>query len=248
MTSRLPARALCAALLVPAALFLRCGPSDKPAAASAELAFVKQAVGRQLTSRMDLLSGQIAAFAGVVAADREFSMKLFVDKDRSAPEVTELAQKYLGPMALSVLSITDSQYVILSCGHFPANTGTVFSVARNLAAAPAFVMDNVKGENVLTLQAKARFTILDTAVFFACGGIAVGRDFCAGLACWPGYSVLVKKGAMVIGMDNVESISEVKGDTILLNNRAYPAASIPLPYAGEGDAPALLVVSNKPLR
>jgi hypothetical protein len=239
--------ALSVALCAAAMPFLSCRLPWQQTTPPAELAFVKQAVERQLAGRMDLLSGQIAAFAGVVAADREFSMKLFVDKDRSAPEVTEIAQKYLGPMALSVLSLTDSQYVILSCGHFPANTGTVFPAAGKLSVAPSFVMDNVKGENVLTLQAKARFTILDTAVFFACGGVIVGKDFLSRLACWPGYSVFVKKGASVIGMDKVESISEVKGDTILLNNRAYFAAAIPLPYAGDGDPPALLVVSDKPL-
>ena len=230
-----------------AALLLGCrSPKSQADGVSPELAFVKQAVEQQLANQMDLLSRQISGFAGVAAADREFSMKLLVDKDKSAPEVTEIAQRYLTPMALSILSITDSQYVILSCGHFPANTGTVFSAARSLGATPAFIADNVKGETVLTLQAKARFTILDTAVFYACGGLTVGKDFLARLVCWPGYSILVKKGTTVIGMERVESISEVKDNTILLNNTAYPAVSISLPYAGDGDPPALIVVSNKP--
>jgi hypothetical protein len=233
--------------LASAALLPGCrSPKSQAGGVSPELAFVKQAAEQQLANQMDLLSRQIGGFAGVVAADREFSMKLLVDKDKSAPEVTEIAQRYLAPMALSILSITDSQYVILSCGHFPANTGTVFSAARSLGATPAFIADNVKGETVLTLQAKARFTILDTAVFYACGGLTVGKDFLARLVCWPGYSILVKKGATVIGMERVESISEVKDNTILLNNTAYPAVSISLPYAGDGDPPALIVVSNKP--
>ncbi len=232
-----------------ALLLLLCGsPENRAPSSSAELAFVKQAVERQLSMQTDLISRQIAAFAGVAAADREFAMKLLVDRDRSAPEVTEIAGRFLAPMALSILSITDSQYVILSCGHFPANTGTVFVAARKLGALPAFIVDNVKGENVLTLQAKARFAILDTAVFFACGGIAVEKDLLPRLSCWPGYSVFVKKGATVIGKDSVESISDVRGDTILVNNKVYPAASIPLPYAGDGDAPMLIVVSTKPIQ
>jgi hypothetical protein len=150
-------------------------------------------------------------------------------------------------MALSVLSITDSQYVILSCGHFPANTGTVFSSARKLAAAPAFIMDNVKGENVLTLQAKAGFKILD-ASFFACGGMAVNADFLSAFTCWPGYSVFIKQGKTIIGMEKVESISDIKDNAILLNNVEYPAAVIPLPYTGDGDAPVCIVMSAKPCK
>jgi hypothetical protein len=232
------------------ALFLfACGSPKKQAAGpSPELLLVKQSVERQLSDRMDMLSRQIAAFATVTAADREFGMKLLVDKDRSAPEVTEIAQRFLAPMALSILSITDSQYVILSCGHFPANTGTVFATARKLGAQPAFIVDNVKGESVLTLQAKTRFTLLDTAVFFACGGIAVEKDLLPSLACWPGYSVFVKQGSTVIGKSNVESISDVRGDSILVNNKAYPAAALALPYAGDGDQPILIVASNKPIQ
>ncbi len=230
------------------ALFSRCQPRQKPAdASSAELSVVREAVERQLSNQMDMVLRQVGGFAAVVAADREFSMKLLVDNDKSAPEVTEIAPRYLAPMAFSILSITDSQYVILSCGHFPANTGTIFSAARSLGATPAFIMDNVKGESVLTLQAKARFTILDTAVFFACGGLTVGKDFLSRLAVWPGYSLLVKQGKTVIGMEKVESISDVKDGSVLLNNVAYPAASIALPYAGEGDAPALILISNKPV-
>ncbi len=230
------------------ALLSQCrSPEKQTAAPSAELAFVKQAVEKQLSNQMDLVLCQMGGFAAVVAADREFSMKLLVDNDKSAPEVTEIAQRYLAPMAFSILSVTDSQYVILSCGHFPANTGTVFSAARSLGATPAFIMDNVKGQSVLTLQAKARFTILDTAVFFACGGLTVGKDFLSRLVCWPGYSILLKQGKTVIGMEKVESISDIKDGSVLLNNTAYPAASITLPYAGEGDAPSLIVISNTPV-
>jgi hypothetical protein len=210
-----------------------------------ELAFVKQSVEKQIASQMDLVAAQLAGFAAVVAGDREFSMKLLVEKDKSAPEVTEIAQRYLGPMALSILSITDSQYILLSCGHFPANAGSAFESARMLGDKPAFIMDNVKGETVLTLQSKARFKILD-AVFYACGGTIAGKDFLARLTCWPGYSILIKQGATVLGMEKVESISDIKDSTILLNNARYPAASIVLPFAGTGDAPLCIIMSDKP--
>ena len=210
-----------------------------------ELAFVKQSVEHQISSQMDLIAAQLAGFAAVVAGDREFSMKLLVEKDKSAPEVTELAQRYLGPMALSILSITDSQYVLLSCGHFPANAGSTFESARILGDKPAFIIDNVKGETVLTLQSKVRFKILD-AVFYACGGMAAGKDFLGRLTCWPGYSIIIKQGATVLGMEKVESISDIKDSTMLLNNTRYPAASITLPFAGTGDAPQCIIMSDKP--
>lgn len=249
MTSN-PVRLFFAVLIVFAGLLLsRCQSQKRPnESSSVELAFVKQAIERQISNQMDLVQRQMAGFAGVVATDREFSMKLLVDNDKSAPEITEITQRYLAPMALQILSITDSQYVILSCGHFPVNTGTVFSAARRLGATPAFIMDNVKGESVLTLQTKIRFTILDTAVFFVCGGMTVEKDFLSRLVCWPGYSIFIKQGKTVVGMEKVESISDVKDGSILLNNKAYPAEVINLPYVGEGDVPSLIVISNRPIR
>jgi hypothetical protein len=220
-------------------------PQNQNEQAYKELAFVKQSVEQQINSQTDCIARQIAGFAAVVAGDREFSMKLLVEKEKSASEVTEIAQRYLAPMALSILSITDSQYVLLSCGHFPANAGSVFESARMLGDKPAFIIDNVKGEAVLTLQSKVRFKILD-AVFYACGGMVVGKDFLARLTCWPGYSILIKQGKTVLGMEKVESISDVKDSTILLNNVRYPAAAITLPFAGASDVPLCVIMSNKP--
>jgi hypothetical protein len=231
-----------------AACFFTCqSPRKQNEQTNKELAFVKQAVEQQINSQMDCIARQIAGFSAVVAGDRDFSMKLIVEKEKSAPEVTEIAQRYLAPMALSILSITDSQYVLLSCGHFPANAGSVFESASILGDKPAFIMDNVKGATVLTLQSKVRFKILD-AVFFACGGMTADKDFLARLTCWPGYSILIKQGTTVLGMEKVESISDIKDSTILLNNVRYPVAAIALPFAGTGDAPLCIVMSNKPCK
>jgi hypothetical protein len=212
-----------------------------------EISLVKQSVERQLNVRLDLISRQIAGFATTAASDRDFSMKLLVENERSAPEVTETAQRYMSAMALPLLSITDSQHVLLSCGQFAASTGTVSAAAAALGEKPAFIMDNVKGETVLTVQAKTRFKILDAA-FFACGGTTVGREFLSSLACGAGYAVFIKQGKAIIGMDNVESISDIRDNTMLLNNKEYPAAAITLPYIGEGDAPVLIIISNTPLK
>jgi hypothetical protein len=47
-------------------------------------------------------------------------------------------------------------------------------------------------------------------------------------------------------MEKVESISDIKDSTMLLNNTRYPAASITLPFAGTGDAPQCIIMSDKP--
>jgi len=71
------------------------------------------------------------------------------------------------PMGLSMLEITDSQHVLLSCGQFPANAGTSVADKETLLNDKGiYVDDNVKGQKVLTLQANIRFKILD-AVFIA---------------------------------------------------------------------------------
>jgi hypothetical protein len=230
-----------------AVIFLcRCQPTgQRNTPVLSELALVKQNVEQQLAVLMDGIAQQVAGFAGVVASDREFSMKMLVDKDKSAPEVTDMAQKYLAPMALTTLSVTDSHYVLLSCGHFPANAGTVFEAARLLGEKPAFIMDNVKGQTMLTLQAKSRFKILDS-VFFACGGLIADSGFLSKFTCWPGYSIFITQGKSIIGREHVESISGIINNTILLNNVTYPATAITLPFDGTGEAPVLTIICNKP--
>ena len=192
---------------------------------------------------------QVASFARTVASDRDFSMKVLVDKDRSASEVTDIAPRYMEPMALSLLSIVNSRDTILSCGQFPASAGGPSAVAGSLGDSAAFAMDNLKGVMVLTLQAKTRFTILDS-VFFAIGGVVVDQNFCSRFSLPQGYRLLCKQGGTVIGApggQHVESISDVKDNVIVLNNASYPAISIVLPYVGSGSAPCLIVIADKPL-
>jgi hypothetical protein len=205
-----------------------------------QLELVKQSVERQCRSRMEELGRQAAGFAAAAANDRDFSMKLLVDKDRSAPEVTDIARRYSDPMDCPLLSVTDSQYVLLSCSQFPASVGTASAAARLLGDGPAFLLDNVKGKTLLTLQAKARFSILDSH-YFACAGRIVDERFVAGIFFPPQFWLIIKQGKTVLGMDHVEMISDIKDGTILINNRPYQAASFVLPFAGEGEPPLFIV-------
>jgi hypothetical protein len=230
---------------LPLALFIHCSPGSAKDRAVAGLLSVKKQVETQLKNRADGLAGQVAAFSRVIAVDRDFSMKVLVDKDRSAPEVTELAPRYMEPMALSMLSIVNNHDTILSCGQFPASAGGPSSAAALPDSAFCFVMDNVKGRAVLTLQSRARFTILDAA-FYAIGGVVVDDKFCAALVLPPGYRLFCKQGGAVIGMENVESISDVKDNAIVINNKTYPAVALSLPYAGVGNRPCFVIISDSP--
>lgn len=239
----LPARlALCCA----AALLLCCSSRSAKDKAISDLLPVKKQVETQLKTMTDGLTSQIAAFSRAVAGDRDFSMKVLVEKDRSAQEVTDIAPRYMEPMALSVLSIVNSRDTILSCGQFPASAGGPSPVAGLLGSSAAFVMDNVKGPTVLTLQAKERFAILDS-VFYAIGGLIVDANFCSRFSLPQGYRLLCKQGAAVIGLEHVESISDVKDNMIALNNVSYPAVSIALPFSGSGSPPSLIIIPDKPL-
>jgi len=55
-------------------------------------------VEKQVLDKSFHLSDQLGAFSRVVAADREFSMKLLVENNRSAPEITEITSRFMEPM------------------------------------------------------------------------------------------------------------------------------------------------------
>jgi hypothetical protein len=224
-----------------------CKHAPKIDFAKQELFDVGQYVEKQVFDKSLHLSDQLSAFSRVVAADREFSMKLLVENNRSAPEVTEAAPRFMEPMGLSMLEIADSQHVLLSCGQFPANTGT--SVADKealLNEKGVFIDDNVKGQKVLTLQANVRFKILD-AGFYCTGGLVVDENFVSRMSPGNGFRLLLKQGQKVMGMDNVESISDVKDSTIIINNKTYQAMSFALPFAGQGDPPSCILINENAL-
>jgi hypothetical protein len=224
-----------------------CKHAPKIDYAKQELFDMGHYVEKQVLDKSLHLSDQLGAFSRVVAADREFSMKLLVENNRSAPEITEAAPRYMEPMGLSVLEIADSQHVLLSCGQFPANAGT--SVADKealLTDKGVFIEDNVKGQKVLTIQANIRFKILD-AGFYCTGGLVVDENFVSRLSPGNGFKLLLKRGQSVMGMQNVESISDVKDSTIIINNKTFQAMSIAIPFAGQGDAPSCILINETAL-
>jgi hypothetical protein len=224
-----------------------CKKAPKIDYAKQELFDMGHYVEKRITDQSLHLSDQLNAFSRVVAADREFSMKLLVENNRSAPEVTEAAPRYMEPMGLSMLEIADSQHVLLSCGQFPANVGTSAADKEALLNDKGvFVEDNVKGQKVLTLQANIRFKILD-AGFYCSGGFVVDENFVSRMSPGNGFRLLLKQGQRVMGMDNVESISEVMDSAIIVNNKTYQAMSFALPFVGPGDAPSCILINEHAL-
>jgi hypothetical protein len=232
--------AIMAALIVSS-----CKPPAKQVGAHDELFALKALIEKQIKNDARRISEQLVAFSKVAAADRDFPMKLFVEGNRSAPEVTDFTHRFMEPMGLSLLAIADSSQTILSCAQFPANTGTTIAGnAAMLGEEAQFVYDNVKGQKVLTLQAKVRFRILDT-LFYCIGGRIVDDAFISERSPGNGYTLILKMGPKVLGTNNAQSIADITDSTIAMNGIVYPAVFISLPFAGQGETPKFILLSEK---
>ncbi len=234
---------LCAA--ASACAVFSCKPPARQAGPHEELFALKALIEKQIRTEARRISEQLTAFSRVAAADRDFPMKLFVEGNRSAPEVTDFTQRFMEPMGFSLLEIADSSQTILSCAQFPASTGTkIADNAALLGDEARFVYDNVKGQKVMTLQAKVRFRILDT-LLYCLGGRIVDEAFVAQWSPGSGYKLIYNIGNTVFGATGAPSDSDITDSTAALGGVVYPAVRISLPYAGQGDAPALILISEK---
>jgi hypothetical protein len=225
-------------------LVASCKPPQQ-AGSYEELSILKTVIEKQIQNEARRITEQLAAFSKVAAADRDFPMKLFVEGNRSAPEVTDLTHRFMEPMGFSLLEIADSSQTLLSCAQFPASTGS--KVAENLATLgedARFVYDNVKGQKMLTLQGRVTFRILDT-LLFCLGGRIVDDAFVSGLSPQNGFRLLLKLGDKVLGPNGASAVSDIKDSTVTVGATAYPAVKIPLSFVGRGEAPVLLLLSEK---
>jgi hypothetical protein len=211
--------------------------------AAVELAAAKESVTKRLQELSRDIAERLAAFSDEVGSDQLFSLRLLVENNRSSPEVAQKAGRFLKPMGFTLLDVTDSAFVILSSGEFPASAGqNVSQKVKLLADEPKILEDNIVGQKVLTFQAKHTFLIAGSIPFYALGGVTVDERFHEGLSPRSGVRVLLKQGTEVVGMASVRTISEVKNGKVIINDKEYPAFETPLPYAGSGDAPRLIIV------
>jgi hypothetical protein len=212
-----------------------------------QLAMTSTTVDRSVKNISDRLRDQLTGFCTTVAEDRDFAMKLIVEQDASAPEVSEIAARYIGAMGFSFLDIIDANATILSSGHFPAYAGSRNEKKKTMRDSVATVMvENSKGTDVLTLQVRIPFTCAGT-ILSAIGGIVIDSSFVATLIPYDGVLVVIKKGNTVTGMPSVESMSELKDNHLIINNQSWLAAQLPLPWSGETEQPALIVLLEEPV-
>ncbi len=192
------------------------------------------------------LVSQLSGFCLTVADDRDFAMKLIVEKDYSAPEVADIATRHMKAMGFAFLEVTDSDYRILSSGHFPASAGNRAKGKKELPEGSAsYILDNIKGTRVLSLQVKIPFSCTGAALY-AFGGIRADSVLIARLRPHDGIQVLLEHDGGVLGMDGVETMSEIKDNTIFINDKPWLASSLTLPRADEGNRLSLILLMEKP--
>jgi len=213
-----------------------------------ELIGARQAVEKRLNDISQDIAGRLAAFGQETAADQLFALRLIAENNPSSPEVAGKAGEFMAPMGLAFLSIVDSAGTILSSGHFPASRGDRMPAEafNRLADEPRLVEDlTAAGKQTLSLQARSAFMVADSIKFYALGGAVIDEAFLAKLSPMPDVKVLLRRGGDVKGMEGVKTMSEVNDGAVLINGTKYPAFTIALDFAGQGDAPELIGVLKK---
>jgi hypothetical protein len=214
--------------------------------ATKDLLHTAQILENRLHASAGRLSAQLGAFGATVSKDYDFSMKLLVEKDPTAPEVYDMAARYMDAMGLSVLDLIDEKKRVISSGHFPARAGN--PAGDNVALLDKkglFVMDNIRGSDALTFQAKAAFTCSDVPVY-AVGGFIVDSAYLADLTPRRELELILKRGNEVIGRHDVKSMSAITDNIIIVNDRRWLATSIPLPTPTGSPATELLLLAPEP--
>jgi hypothetical protein len=233
--------ALIAALLVILPISRKIGSLSHDYAVK-ELQHTALVVQKRLQGSADQLNSQLAALGSVISKDIDFSMKLIVEKDPMAPQVYEMASRYMDAMGLSVLDVVNDSRTVVSSGQFPAKAGNpIGEKAGLLDSKPLFLVDNIKGRDALTFQAKTAFTCSGVAME-AIGGWVVDSVFLAQLAPRDGVRLILKNGSEVQGMSGIKTMSEVKNNTIIINDRTWLAAEIPLPSQSDGTLSLILLM------
>lgn len=207
-----------------------------------------EAVEHNLNALSSQLIQQISQFCATVGYDRDFVMKLIVEKEYAAPEIADIAGHYMKPMGFSFLEITDSAYKILSSGHFPAQAGNKAVDKADLQdSVLTCFYDNIKGRQVLSLQVKLPFQC-EGKKLYCIGGVEIDFPFIQKLSPCEGVEVFLKQGNTIVGNQNIESLSELKDNQILINDRTWLASSLAFTWSGQGEIPKLILLMKEPVK
>lgn len=210
-----------------------------------ELQNVSQNIEKRIADISHKMFLQNKGFCETVSDDRDFSMKLLVEKDFSASEVTDISINYMKAMNFSFLEICDENNIIISSGHFSANIGNKSQNCKNMDNKSVFVFDKIKGQDVISFQVKNVFFCADKKLQTV-GGLLVDFNFISHLKPYDGIIVLFKLGQEIIGMDDIETMSDIKNNRIIINDKIWIATSLNLSSSEEGINPELIIIKEEP--
>ena len=211
-----------------------------------ELMNMSHIVEKEINDISSNIKKQLTAFSAIVSDDRDFVMKLLVEKDFTAPEVADIAIQHMKSMGLSFLEIVDSEYKILSSGHFPASTGNISNKKKNMTDnTMTFLYDNIKGTEVLSLQLKIPFFCSDV-ILYCIGGIAADSDFISQIRPYKGIQILLKQENSILGMDNIETISDIEDNRIIINDKTWMVNSMSLKGVEGEKIPEIFILMEEP--
>ncbi len=203
-------------------------------------------IEKKLDDCSDRIARQLNGFTAMVSEDRDFIMKLLVENDYTAPEVAEIAGQYIKAMGLSFLEITDENFRILSSGHFPAGAGSQALTKKDMPEnKPVWMVENSKGNKVLSLQIKIPFSC-EGVHLFCVGGILVDDSFLNTIRPFEECLLILKQGNEIRGFDSIQKMSEIKENKIIINDKPWLAASFTLPWVGQEDEPELILLLDEP--
>lgn len=212
-----------------------------------ELVHLSQTVEKEVREAAYQLQHQLDGLGDVISADRDFAMKLLVEKDSMANEVRETAPRFIQVMGLDLLEITDAQNTVLSSGHFSAGAGAMSEVTLEKLGADqsAILMQYLRGDSVLTFQVRERFECAGVP-FYATGGYIVDEEFLDRISPAGSARLLLNHDKVVIGMSGIETISEIKDGHMIINDISYLASEVPFPDIVNGGPVKLVLIMDKP--
>lgn len=199
-----------------------------------KLIFSKNTVRFQFRTLEQNLLNQLKALSVIISEDRDFAMKFLVDQDYSASEIADMAAKYIKPMGLSFLEITDSNFIILSSGQLPASTGNISTNKKNLVNEKLYgVFENLKGNEVFSLQLRVAFSIANQTMYCT-GGVLVDSSYIRVLNTMApeGVQIVLQNKRDLLGIiKSVDSISPIDtvNKSIIINNSLWYVEAFRIP-------------------
>lgn len=205
---------------------LQISASESDSIQRSKFELIELAVQKNMRQLSDEIEDRLSSFAGAVSEDGVFSLRLLGEQDRSSPDVTQFASRFMKPMGFSLLDIVDSSFTVVSSGQFIANAGS--NVAEKMSALgkkTGFIKDRIMGEPVLTLQAKKSFKIADIP-FLVSGGRRIDKELLKQIAPHDNCNLFIKIGDEIFGNDTIRTVSELTGNTMVINDKEYDAVVV----------------------